>query len=345
MKKYKQGFVFGKFMPMHYGHIHMIETAIKNCEHVTILVCSLQSEPIPGFLRYQWMCTYFNPKFNSNVTVGYVTDEVPQYPHEHPDFWNIWTALFKRNIPADTDVVFTSEDYGYEVAARLGIRHEIVDIDRSVVPVSGTKIRTNPLEHWSYIPDCVKSYFAKKVVLVGAESTGKSTLAKAIAEHYGVHCMDEYGREYCEKLAPDAKLTSSDFINIARGHNYRYFEEERRGAKLMVLDTDLIVTEAYGKMYLGESPAYVTELNRMIHGGVHHATIPNLFYLVTDNVVPWEEDGTRIYLKKEQREEHQKIILDTLKKYNCEYTFVLGNTVEERLVNAIAAIDFKFPGL
>jgi len=47
--------VLGKFMPLHKGHQHLIDTARLHSQLVTILVCSLSSEPIPGELRYKWM--------------------------------------------------------------------------------------------------------------------------------------------------------------------------------------------------------------------------------------------------------------------------------------------------
>jgi HTH-type transcriptional regulator, transcriptional repressor of NAD biosynthesis genes len=259
-KKYKHGFVFGKFMPVHKGHLHMIHTAEANCEELTILVCSLKSEPISGIARFMWM-----RELMPNAIVKHITDEVPQYPHEHPDFWQIWTKLLKDNIDPETDVVFTSENYGFEVAERLDIKHELVDIDRKIVPVSGTAIRKNPFENWSYIPDCVKPYFSKKFVFVGNECTGKTTISKQVTKYFNdrfnnSQWIGEYGREYCEHIQKPV-LDEGDFKNIAWGQLHMMNQGIALGKKLNFIDTDLTVTEAYAKTYLGYCPELIVGLN------------------------------------------------------------------------------------
>ena len=104
-----------------------------------MLVCSLESEPIPGALRYGWMRELF-----PDVRVVHVTDENPQEPHEHPEFWRIWTDTVLRHAERP-DVVFTSEAYGWELARRLGAEHVPVDLGRELVPISGTAMRDEPL--------------------------------------------------------------------------------------------------------------------------------------------------------------------------------------------------------
>lgn len=52
---YKQAVIIGKFMPLHKGHMYLIQSAIKQSAKVTVLVCTLNSEPIPGNLRFQWV--------------------------------------------------------------------------------------------------------------------------------------------------------------------------------------------------------------------------------------------------------------------------------------------------
>ena len=49
------GLVLGKFLPPHAGHLYLIETALREVDHLTVLVCSLEREPIPGALRFHWM--------------------------------------------------------------------------------------------------------------------------------------------------------------------------------------------------------------------------------------------------------------------------------------------------
>ena len=143
MKLYKSGYVLMKAMPFHNGHKFLIDTAIVNSEKVTVIVGSLPTEPIPGNIRFKWVKEQY--RTNPNVTVVHCNEVLPQYPEEHPDFWNIWVDVVKRYCPADIDVIFTSESYGDPYAKHLGIKHHLVDIDRKLVPVSGTLVRKDPL--------------------------------------------------------------------------------------------------------------------------------------------------------------------------------------------------------
>jgi len=74
------GFLLGKFMPVHRGHMYLIECARSQVRRLTVLVCTLEKEPIPGDLRYRWVRDLY-PEAN----VQHLTDEKPSYPEEHPD--------------------------------------------------------------------------------------------------------------------------------------------------------------------------------------------------------------------------------------------------------------------
>ena len=189
--KYATGMILGKFMPVHKGHQHLIDFARRQVEHLTILVGSLSSEPIPGHLRYQWVQELY-----PDVTVVHCTDENPQYPHEHPDFWAIWVRSIRKFLPVGPDAIFSSEEYGEELARHLGAVHIPCDLSRSAVPVSATQIREDPYASWRYIPEPVRPYSAKRVVVYGPESTGKTTLAARLAEHYRTVWVPEYARSY-----------------------------------------------------------------------------------------------------------------------------------------------------
>src|SRR5688572_6159778 len=200
-------------MPPHAGHLHLIAQARARVEELTILVCSLQREPIPGDVRSKWMQDLL--RYDAGITIIHVTDENPSEPHEHPDFWRLWTDTIRRAMPEGPDVVFTSEPYGDELARRLGARHEPIDPERLTVPVSGSAIRAEPNAHWRFIPEVVRPWFVKRVVLTGSESTGKTTLAARLAEHYGTLWVPEFGREYLDRKG--AFLDASDIEPIARG--------------------------------------------------------------------------------------------------------------------------------
>ena len=80
--------ILGKFMPPHAGHQYLVHFARNFVDRLTVLVCSLKSEPIAGELRYAWMRELF-----PDVRIVHITEELPQTPAEHPEFWTIWRRV------------------------------------------------------------------------------------------------------------------------------------------------------------------------------------------------------------------------------------------------------------
>lgn len=319
-KRYKKGFVLGKFLPPHKGHQFLIESALEYVEELTILVCTIQKEPISGELRYTWMKEMY-----PHLNVKHVTDEVPSYPHEHPDFWTIWTTLLKREIDNDTEVFLSSEEYGFEVAQKLNIKHIIIDKERQMIPISATAIRTNPFANWNFIPDNVKPYFCKKIVLTGPESTGKTTLAQLLAKHYQTIWVEEFGRDYF--VNKNGNLELSDITEIAKGQIKLEKEAIKKANKLLFCDTDLIVTQIWSEIYFQKCPQEVLELNL-------NRTY-NL-YLLMDIDIPWADDGTREF--PHLRQWHFDRIKKELDARHLNYVIISGD-YENRFLKAKNSID------
>src|ERR1700722_14597923 len=99
-----RGMLLGKFMPPHNGHVYLAEFASRYVEELAIVVCTLEREPIPGDLRYRWMRELF-----PQAHVVHLTDDLPQEPKEHPDFWRIWRGALERVLPFKPEYVFASE--------------------------------------------------------------------------------------------------------------------------------------------------------------------------------------------------------------------------------------------
>jgi HTH-type transcriptional repressor of NAD biosynthesis genes len=120
-----RGFVLGKFLPPHNGHVHLCETARRMCDELVIVVGSLASEPIPGEQRVAWM-----RELVPGATVLHLTEELPQLPHEHPEFWKLWRESLRALVGGRVDRVFSSDAYGLRLAAELGATWIPIDLDQ-----------------------------------------------------------------------------------------------------------------------------------------------------------------------------------------------------------------------
>ena len=319
----RKGLILGKFLPPHRGHVHLVMRARELCDELVVLVGTLEREPIPGALRVEWMRELCPP----DVHVVHVTDENPQYPHDHPDFWDIWTSTILQSSPFAPDLVFSSEDYGDELARRLGAEHVLIDLERRAVPTSGTLIRDNPYQHWEHIPECVRPHFVKRVVLTGAESTGKTTLAKRLADLFSTVWVPELARGYI-----DAKggFDLSDMEPIGRGQVASEDEAARRANRLLICDTDAIVTSVYSRYYFGTVPDGLLALADSRRADL---------YLLFDTDVPWVADSQRDL--PHVREEMQAMFRESLRSRAIPYTRIHG-TWAERERRAIEAISHLF---
>lgn len=315
--------ILGKFMPVHRGHQHLIDFARERVEQLTVIVGSLVSEPIPGHLRYEWVKELY-----PDVNVFHCTDENPQYPHEHADFWNIWVASIRKFIPEGPDAVFTSEEYGDELARRLGSEHVLYDLSRSVVPVSATQIRENPCENWQFLPAPVRAYYARRVVIYGPESTGKTTLAALLAEHYKTVWVPEFARGYLD--AKGAWVELSDIPLIAKGQIASEDRLARQANCLLICDTDLITTSIYSRHYFGSCPDEVMQ---------KAAEREYALYLLLEVDVPWVEDWQRP--DPENREFFYDWFKRELEARKRRYVVIAGS-YEDRFEKAVRAIDELF---
>jgi HTH-type transcriptional regulator, transcriptional repressor of NAD biosynthesis genes len=318
----RRGLVLGKFLPYHAGHAHLIRAARAQVDELVVLVCSIEREPIPGALRFRWV-----RDSHPDCRVVHVAEEVPQAPEDDPEFWAIWTDLIARHA-GDIDVVFTSEDYGDELARRIGARHVCVDRQRLTVAASGRAVRAEPFRHWDLIPPKVRPYHALRVALLGTESTGKTTLAERLAKRFGTVMVEEFGRPYCE-TRPAMSLEPVDFEVIAWAQAVLEDEAAEDANCVLICDTELHTTATWSDLVVGSRPEWLTAAARARHY--------DLVLLLGDDV-PWIADGTRVL--QDRRAEHTRRLREELDAAGRHYVFLSGEFSErgreaERLVAAL----------
>lgn len=323
-----RGFLLGKFMPPHNGHVTLCDFAKSYCDELTILVCTRAREPINGALRFAWM-----KELCPEAQVVHYDRDVPQEPSDDPQFWTIWRDIARQAHPDPIDFVFASEDYGMRLAQELGAQYVPFDPGRLTVPISATEVRENPYAAWRYLPPPVRAHYARSVCLHGPESTGKSTLATALAEHYDTVLAPEYGRTYCEVFGNEC--SADDLRNIVRGHTAQDHAARRLSNKLLVLDTDAVITAVWADMLLGNRPEDLDHIERTAD-----------LYLLCDIDIPWVDDGTRYdhLSPQERRRNFFDRCRRELDRRKLPYVFVTGDHTT-RMKTAVEAINATFPEL
>jgi NadR type nicotinamide-nucleotide adenylyltransferase len=187
--------------------------------------------------------------------------------------------------------VFSSEDYGTEYARLMGAHHVMIDRQRAVMPVSGTLVRAAPLDYLDQLEPCVRAYFVRRVVLIGAESTGKTTLAQLLAKRFNTTWVPEYGREHWEKKVQGLKMTDplpcwshEEFVHIAAEQQARENLLARTANRVLICDTNAFATGTWHERYYRHRDPRVDAI-----GAADKVDL----YLVTKPDVPFVQDGFR----------------------------------------------------
>jgi HTH-type transcriptional regulator, transcriptional repressor of NAD biosynthesis genes len=321
----RRGLVFGKFMPLHRGHQLLIERALAEVDDLTIVVYDIEPPgsypPMPIELRLGWLRGLY-PDVESIVPVDDPEKENPD--NDDPRYAGMYAEGLR--FLGQFDRVFTSEPAYDGFAHELGAQHVIVDAARELVPISGTRIRANPYEHRGWLDPFVYSSLVQKVALVGSESTGKTTLARHLANVYGTLWTHEFGRELWDAQG----LTGSfaDHLRMATRQHQREEAARRHARALLFCDTTPWTTLQWSLRTYGTADA-------RLHALVDR-TIGDYLWILCDNDFGWIDDGTR-ELPGDLGERFQEQQRLDLERRGIPYRLVSGS-VEERTRDIEAVI-------
>ena len=226
-------------------------------------------------------------------------------------------------------MVVGSDAEDRELADRLNCAFIPVDPQWDLIPVQGKSLRQDPLNHWQWIYPGVRSQFVRRVCIFGPESTGKSTLARNLAEHFNTVSVPEWARTMLESR--DNVLREEDLPIFARGHAALEDAMAREANRLLFCDTDAITTLIWSE-WLYEGRCH-PEIRRLADERLYD------LYLLTDVDVPWVEDPQR-YLPTKRKEFHQRCV-EELNKREIAFVEIKGGW-DERLATAIAAVEAAF---
>jgi len=165
----------------------------------------------------------------------------------------------------------------------------------------------------------------RKIVIIGPESTGKSTLCAGLAAHFKTEWVREYAREYLEEHGMGYSYET--LSSIARGQ--LALEDKGAGANLLFIDTDLYVIKVWSEYVFGRCEAWIlNEIVRRKYDG----------YLLANTDLPWADDPLREYPDPGIRDRLFHIYKDLLINQSVPWAEVSG-VGDERLERAIGAVE------
>lgn len=320
-----RGFMLGKFMPPHAGHVALIDAARALVDQLTILVAWLPDDPIPGEQRLAWI----KEMFPDCRVVGHGAP-VPQGPEQSAHFWPIWRSIVAKAHPESIDYLFAGEDYGAELACQVGglfvpLGGRILGADgEGLGGLSGRAVREDPWAHWRYLPWPVRRDYAQTICLHGVESVGKSMLAERLARHYSTLLVPEYGRSHCEQYGTDCR--EKDLLLIGRAQQAMIEAAKPWCDRRLIIDTDALMTAAWSHMMIGHAPEVLLQQPKAD------------LYLMMGTDAPFIDDGTRVFGDPEVRERFDAIARRILKDTGVRSVDIRGSW-DERFEAACAAID------
>lgn len=171
----------------------------------------------------------------------------------------------------------------------------------------------------------------KRIVAIGPESTGKSTLCASLATHFSAPWCPEFAREYLLKNGKD--YACEDLLRIAKGQirmEDEIFNSYKKNEGYYFIDTDLYVIKVWSEFVYGKCHPFILE---------QIAIRKYDCYLLCNTDLPWVEDPLREYPDEKKRLELFHIYKDLMMHQNTPWAIIKGNE-NNRLKNAIAALQF-----
>ena len=327
--RFEHGLVLGKFYPLHVGHQHLVRTALQQCRRVTVQVLGATVETIPLEVRADWL-----REEHPTAHVVAALDDAP-VDYGSDEAWAEHMAVIEGLLDAPVDAVFTSDEYGSELADRLGASWVQVDPGRVLHPVSGTAVRADPAALWWALAPSVRAWLTPRVVVLGAESTGSTTLAEALAGALGTEWVPEYGRLHSELRdgGLEAPWRSDEFeLIVDRQIGGEDAARRRVPRPLLVCDTDVLATAVWHERYVGPAPEAL-----WARAAGHRPVL----YLLTGDEIPFVDDGMRD--GEHLRHGMQQRFRDVLAAQPVPWTEVRGS-VAERVAAAVPLVEEAVAG-
>lgn len=314
----KIGVTFGGYCPLHRGHMELIMQAKKQNDYSFVFVCGYEGEE-RAFLPLEKRTTLIR-NFLEDETCKVLSlsdDELGLDQSMSRSNWRIWTDnlcqkilnyLEKMNLKIyplkeNLELVFYVGEPDYmehilAVTADYIFPVKVIRVNRNIIPISGTKIREQPIKYWSYIAKPFRPYFSTNILIAGTASEGKTTLCEDLKRYFGLPISYEKGRDIC-KFKTEPEFTVKDYI-------YNIYEQRKLNEEMIcsdanqgifVSDTDNLITLMYANGHAGkEGFALKKEDYKILYDlakSYQPTTNWNVVFLIPPKKKPIVDDGER----------------------------------------------------
>lgn len=316
------------------GHAYLIEWAAQYLSvhpqggDLHVILMSRPREPLSGRLRCDALSQHFGGRFHFHLH----DEEVPQNPNEHPEFWGIMRRVVNDHVPlVGNEFLFASETYGIEFAACLEAEFVPCDISRDIVAARGTDVRLNLVDNFASVLPEYQPRLRRKITFFGAESCGKTTASRRIADALNGHWVHEWARPYLEQIGPEVTPDRLQAI-VCGQYAAQKAVAEMRNRPFIIQDTDLLSTIGYYELCGIDKPKNIESLFR--------ETASDLYVVMNDRI-PFTPDVLRY--GGNVRETNDDYWLRLLGRYGCAFHYVQTTDRDEQsseIFNVLMA-DFE----
>lgn len=310
-----------------------------------VFVCYRDFEPTRGTARtaalmYDVLNTplqFHNSLFGGSGKIyfhPFGDDDAPQNPTGDDDveFWNYWKGIVEQRTTRKVTHVFASEPYGIKLSEVFDATFIPCDIDREIFPIKGSDVRSDIRNNFDKVIPAFRQHLCPRITLFGQESVGKTTMAKALANHYSGTYLPEWARGYLETVG--AELTDEKMENIFNAQHASQLAVQLNPPKHMTfLDTDLLSTIGYYRIYNGLE---ITPTSHPRLAKKFMETKSDLYVVMNDDI-PFTPDQLRY--GGDKRESTKEFWINLLEEYGCHYYVVKETDHAKQLVELIAKID------
>ncbi len=334
---YNVGAIIGLFSFPHKGHLNAILKASTYCEELYVVIISndFMEEQLYKNIAIKRLTMKEKARCLSFELNGFDHIKILMIETNDVTVKNLNLEIVLKKITGllnkDVDVIFNCELENKEIfnCHSIDSKLEVFNADYVMITIHTSNVLNNIYMNWDLVLGSLRAYYAKKVVFVGTESCGKTTLVKMLAKLFNTTYAEEAGRYYASKYmgGNENVFMLRDFYNIAI--EQRQLEENALlcANKISFFDTDLVVTQLYCKLFTGE---YNPDIEPLIDKYRYDMVV----FLEPDT--KWVADGIRFADNQSKRVKYSEQLKKLYSYYGYgERLVVISGSYNEKLSKCV----------